>query len=144
MQTLIKHRQQGRARWVVFVLASVMVGALLGGCGKETKLQITNIEPKEGPIEGGETVVLDGTGFSHGGAKGAQVYFGRTAGRVLRFEGDSKLYVESPTGQKGETVDVSLVFDDSRQFTYPKAYTYIVREDIKVDDLVGGGENKEE
>ncbi len=58
---------------------------------------ITSIEPSGGPIAGGTTVTITGTGFTH--AKG--VKFGVTEGTNLTVDGDTKITVKSPAGHAG-------------------------------------------
>jgi hypothetical protein len=124
--------------------ASALLGifvalSLLGtGCGDEEGLRITSIEPKRGTYLGGDTVTIFGSGFQAEGARDVVVYFGNRQGKVLAFDGDRKLKVQAPSGDKGKTVDVILIFGDARRFTYPKAYTFMEPTDIKVDDLVEG------
>ena len=118
----------------------------LGACSEENKgLRITGLSPKTGPYTGGSRVTIEGSGFAAGGATGVKIYFGDKLGRQVVFEGDSKLYVEPPPGTTGETVDVVMIFDDGRKFTYPKAYTYEdLTEGFSVDDLTEGDEKKKE
>lgn len=106
-------------------------------CSEEKKgLRITGLSPKTGPYTGGSRVTIEGTGFASGGATGVKIYFGEKLGRQVVFEGDTKLYVEPPPGTAGETVDVIMIFDDGRKFTYPNAYSYAdLTEGFSVDEL---------
>ncbi|MBT8496133.1 MAG: IPT/TIG domain-containing protein, partial [Deltaproteobacteria bacterium] len=125
--------------------ASVILGILAvlaltaAACGEDEGLRITSIEPKKGTYLGGDTVTIFGSGFQAEGARDVVVYFGNRQGKVLAFDGDKKLKVQAPSGDKGKTVDVVLIFGDARRFTYPKAYTFIEPSNIKVDDLVDKG-----
>ena len=120
---------------VAFIIA-------LTGCEKQDKLQITKIEPRQGPFNGQDPVTIFGTGFQQGAAKGVKVYFeiankkAREA-RILRFEGNSKLLVEPPGAEEGDVADVLIVFEDGRQLTYPKAYQYTKPTTAYGVDMVG-------
>lgn len=128
-------------------LAAIAALCLLafGACSEEKKgLRITGLSPKTGPYTGGSRVTIEGSGFASGGATGVKVYFGDRLGRQVVFEGDNTLYVEPPPGAIGETVDVVMIFDDGRKFTYPKAYTYVdLTEGFSVDELTEGKKKKE-
>ena len=126
-------------------LGGILAVALLGvtGCGdKKEGLRINSIEPKVGPYTGGSLITIHGSGFGEK-AQGVKVYFGDKLGSRVVFEGDTKLQVEPPPGQKGETVDVMLIFDDGRKFTAKDAYAY---EDLAKGfsaDSLAPGEEKE-
>jgi hypothetical protein len=102
-----------------------MTLAVLAACDKPSGLRITDYEPKAGPYMGGDPVVFKGSGFSAQGAVGAQIWFGDKPGRNVRFRGDTEMVVDSPGGQVGEVVDITIMFDDSRKKKLPQAYTYI-------------------
>jgi len=121
----------------------LLVAFAAAGCGGEEGLRITKIEPNNGTYLGGDTVTIFGSGFQAEGARDVIVYFGTNEGRVQAFEGDTKLRVTAPSGDKGKTVDVTLIFGDARKFTYPKAYTFIEPSGIQVDDLVDKDKKKD-
>src|ERR1051326_2325976 len=98
-----------RALRVVGLSSAVLV-VLAAGCKKEKGLRITDIEPKAGPYTGGASVTIHGSGFEEGGAKGVKVYFGDHDAKVLDFQGDDTLRVETPPGEVNKDVDVLLVF----------------------------------
>jgi len=124
-------------RKVSVTLAFLASLALMASaCGDDKGLRITRIEPKRGTYLGGDTVTIFGSGFQAEGARDVVVYFGEREGKVLAFDGDTKLRVQAPSGDKGKTVEVTLIFGDARRFTYPNAYTFIEPSGIKVDDLV--------
>ena len=85
---------------------------------------IHEISPGQGPAAGGTSVTVVGCGFMADGSSGVSIYFGRRSARVMAFESHTRLVVEPPPGVAGETVDVKIVFDDGRSFTYERAYTY--------------------
>lgn len=110
-------------RRALFLLSALCLVSA-AGCGEDEALKITSVEPEVGTYEGGDVVTIHGSGFQAGGAKGVKVYFGGRSAKILRFEGNDELKVESPAGTKGEVVDILVVFDDARRHTYPKAFTY--------------------
>ena len=125
---------------ILFCFVAIALGSV--GCGEEEGLRITKIEPKVGTYLGGDTVTIFGSGFQAEGARDVIVYFGTQQARVLAFDGDTKLRVSAPSGEKGKTVEVTLIFGDARKFSYPDAYTFIEPAGIKVDDLVEKKEKK--
>ena len=116
--------------WIALALA-----LFVGACGKDEGLKITGVEPKQGNYQGGDIVTIQGTGFQSGGAKGVKVYFGNAAAKVLAFRGDDELRVEVPGGKEGETVDIEIIFDDSRHNKIEKAYKYINPTGLDVKDF---------
>lgn len=118
--------------------------AASSGCSEKKGLRITGIEPVSGSHNGNTVVTISGSGFQEGGTKGVNVYFGDQRGRVMGFVGDDTLRVEAPPGELGKTVDVLLVFDDSRNLVYEKAFTYgeDTADQFNVDALVEGDKSK--
>jgi hypothetical protein len=113
-----------RVRSAVYALVAVLALAFAAGCKEEKGLRITGIDPATGSHAGNTTVTINGSGFQEDGAKGVTVRFGDREGRVLGFVGDGQLKVETPPGDAGKTVDVLVVFDDSKSLMVEKAYTY--------------------
>jgi hypothetical protein len=110
---------------VLIALLAAALAVAASACSENKGLTITKLDPKTGPNTGGSSVTIYGTGFQSEGAQGVKVYFGDKKARVLSFHGDNQLMVEPPSGEIGQTVDVTLIFDDARQLVYPQAYTYI-------------------
>jgi major membrane immunogen (membrane-anchored lipoprotein) len=141
MPPLASLRGTGYLKAVKSVKVALLVAAMglvaLAACGKDDKgLRITKLTPKTGPYTGGSEVTIEGEGFASGGATGVKIYFGEKLGRQVVFEGDTKLHVEPPPGKNGESVDVTMIFDDGRKFVVEKAYTYVdLTEGFSVDDL---------
>lgn len=131
------------------MLARLLAGAvglmlLLGvsACSKEEGLKIKRIEPKEGTHNGGDGVTIYGSGFQKGGAKSVDVYFGKKKARIRGFEGSTKLFVETPGGEVGEIVNVTLIFGDSRKLEIENAYKYVdATAGFGVDELTEGDED---
>ena len=101
----------------------LVIGA--SACSKDEGLKIKRIEPKEGPFGGGDPVTIYGSGFQEGGAKSVDVYFGKKKAKIRGFEGSEKLLVETPGGAVNQTVDVILIFGDSRKLEIKGGYKYI-------------------
>jgi IPT/TIG domain len=125
-----------RARSVV-VLALIMAAAA-AGCGKDDKLKVFGLSPSQGDFNGGQTVTIKGNGFQVGGVRNVKVYFGNRQGTVIRFDGDTDLYVTAPGGKVGETVDVHVKFDPGGDIIIPKSYTFIEMKQADIDDLSTG------
>ena len=125
-------------RRIVPALSLLAVAALVGACEKDPGLRITGIEPNVGPVTGGGTVTVSGSGFQAGGVKGVRVYFGENESRRVFIEGDGMIKVEPPAGKAEQTVDVMFLFDDARKLEYPKAYTYrdFTKNSLGPDSLV--------
>ncbi len=137
-----------RVRSVVHaVYAAVALLLLLAsgsGCSEKKGLRITGIEPVNGIHTGNTLVTIRGSGFQEEGARGVKVLFGPQQARVLGFVGDDVLKVETPPGEVGKTVDVLVVFDDSRSLSYEKAFTYTedTSHHFNVDTLTEGEKAK--
>jgi hypothetical protein len=123
---------------------ALLLLAVGGGCSEKQGLRITGIEPNIGTHNGATQVTIRGGGFQEGGAKGVKVYFGEKQARVIGFVGNDVLRVEAPAGDINKTVDVLLVFDDSRNLTFEKAFTYTedTTDQFNVDALVDGKKAK--
>jgi len=127
-----------RAAGALGALMLILSGA---ACDKEEGLKIKGWEPKVGPHIGGGTVTITGTGFQSDGARGVNVYFGNKPAQSKFWIGDDKLKVTAPPGEIGETVDILLVFDDSKTHKIEKAYTYEdVQQGLSVDALTEGAD----
>ena len=111
------------------------------GCEEEKGLKIKSISPKTGPADGGGMVTIHGNGFKETGALGVKVYFGDKMARFLRFEGDTKMVVVPPPGEKDTTVDVQVIFGDGREHKFASAFKYIdPKEGFDVNALAPGDE----
>jgi hypothetical protein len=106
-------------------LAVLGLLAFAGACDKEKGLRITGYEPKSGPYTGGDAVVFKGGGFTDEGVQGAEVWFGDKKAKNVRFRGDSEMIVDTPPGDVGQVVDITIRFDAARTKKLPNAYSYI-------------------
>jgi len=133
-----------RAAHAVCLSLALLLVAVGGGCAEKKGLRVTGLEPSKGTHNGATQVTIRGSGFQQDGAKGVKVYFGERQARVIGFVGDDVLRVETPAGELNKTVDVLLVFDDSRNLTYEKAFTYSedTADQFNVDALVDGKQPK--
>jgi hypothetical protein len=129
-----------RVRSAVHAVAVLLLLAAGSGCSEKKGLRITGIEPVNGIHTGNTLVTIRGGGFQQEGAKGVKVLFGAQEARVLGFVGDDVLKVETPPGELGKTVDILVVFDDSRSLSYEKAFTYTedTSQHFNVDTLTEG------
>jgi len=78
------------------------------------------VNPKDGPLAGGDEVALVGEGF----APDATVYFGDNEAEVLQRFGAGLLSVLSPPGAEG-AVEVRLVNPDGQESGLTEAYSYL-------------------
>jgi hypothetical protein len=133
-----------RVRSAVHAVAVLLLLAAASGCSEKKGLRITGIEPVNGIHTGNTLVTIRGGGFQQEGAKGVKVLFGAQEARVLGFVGDDVLKVETPPGEVGKTVDILVVFDDSRSLSYEKAFTYTedTSQHFNVDTLTEGETGK--
>lgn len=81
-------------------------------------LRVSSVSPPTGPLAGGTTVTLTGTGFTGATA----VKFGGTDGTGLSVVSDTELLVASPAGTAG-AVDVTVVTPGGT-WTVKKGFTY--------------------
>ncbi len=90
------------------------------------------VTPDKGRVAGGETVTIASAKFRTGDL-GFTAYFGNKKASCLSAEaGPEKIEAHSevqlrcitPAGLVGETVDVVVVFDDSRSYRFSRAFTF--------------------
>lgn len=84
------------------------------------ELRVTRLTPAFGPLAGGTTLTLVGTGFT--GA--TEVRFGGTPGRALSVGGDGELTVESPLATTPGAVDVTVVTPGGT-WTVKRGFSYV-------------------
>jgi hypothetical protein len=114
------------------VLVALGLGSLIAvtaGCSKDLTLQVSQIDPDVGDIEGGTFVHIRGNGFLNDD-KGntvpgnAKVYFGSRQGEVTRFESGNDMIVVAPGGKPNEVVDVLVIFEGRGEKKLEKAFTF--------------------
>jgi len=98
------------------------------------KLKVTGLEPRSGDHLGNQYVIVHGQNFQKIN-RSAKIYFGDQSGQVIKFQGDDEMVVVAPGGKPGETVDVLIKFDPGGEIMIPKAYTFIEKKEVGVDDL---------
>jgi hypothetical protein len=108
-------------------LTASLVAALalfLSACGSETKesndsLTLIAIQPTVGPVAGGTTVTLTGTGF----ASGATVLFGGAAASSVTIVNSDRITAVTPPHDAG-AVDVQVTNPDNQSEMLADAFTY--------------------
>ena len=86
---------------------------------------VTGVEPNKGDAAGGAMIVVKGNRFVSDGPRSVKVFFGERQGSVVRFQSDSEIVVQAPSGKERETVDVLLVFAPGGEIRLPKAFTFV-------------------
>ncbi len=81
---------------------------------------VTGVVPPQGPVAGGNTALIVGSGF----VEGATVRFGDTAAPAVEVIGPRAVQVTVPAGAEG-AVDVTVTNPDTRSATLAAAYTYV-------------------
>jgi hypothetical protein len=122
-----------RARAMLAVLLVAL--GLLAGCSEDTKLKVTDIQPKRGDFNGGQLARIIGNRFTKDGARNVKVYFGSRQATVQRFDNDNEIIVQVPGGTPNETVDVLVIFDGYGEVGLKKAYTFVEPDKVDVEDL---------
>lgn len=100
----------------LMVLAAALVS--LSGC-ESTGTRIKGLEPAFGNVSGGDTVIILGSGFTHGMA----VQFGKSEVKHVVLDSPSRLRVKTPSGPEGKT-DVVVTRDDGKTFVLRGGFTY--------------------
>jgi IPT/TIG domain-containing protein len=118
-----------RALACLVVSLSLSLALAASGCNDKKGLSVSpDIKPSRGPYLGGDPVTITGTGFSP--TQSVQIYFGSRAAKAPVVK-EGEIVVEPPAGDVGQTVDVVLVFPDSKSITIKNAYTYIDPSDVE-------------
>jgi IPT/TIG domain len=97
--------------------------AALGANG----LKVTAIDPPFGDVDGGTYAVIKGERFMSDGARNVKIYFGTSAGTIVRFQSDHELIVQAPNGTLNEVVDVTVVFEPGGKLKLARAFTFVAR-----------------
>jgi hypothetical protein len=132
----------GRARFLrIAMLSLVGVAVLLAAVlflpkafTSSTGPRVIGVEPISGPIEGGNSVVITGSGFT----KDAKVFFDTTRATVLDVSSAGKeMTVEAPAHGRG-TVDVRVsTIDGDSQPSVAAKYSYGQYLPLPSDTLLG-------
>ena len=134
-------------RKFAFFLALVAAAGLLpaAGCKEEKGRKVKSFEPKSGIAQGGDAVVIKGHGFKSEGVPSVKIYFGGKEGKNVRFRGDDTVVVDTPPGEPGQEVAITMVFDDSGVIELPAKFTYTkMANTLNVDALTAGAKDKGE
>lgn len=116
------------------LLLLLLVFVAVGCDSNDGKLKVTGLEPRSGDHLGNQYVIVHGQNFQKTN-RSAKIYFGDQSGQVIKFQGDDEMVVVAPGGKAGETVDVLIKFDPGGEIMIPKAYTFIEKKEIGVEDL---------
>ena len=84
------------------------------------KPEITEIDPAEGPVAGGNEVTITGSGF----VTGIKVFIGGTPATNIKVVNDTTLTAAIPAGEVG-TADVEVSTDQGHKATLSAGYTYV-------------------
>ena len=109
----------------------IVVTTLLGGPGTLSNgftyyaVTVTDVNPASGPLVGGNTVTITGTGFYGGGSSGAvtSVTFGGNSGTNISVTSDTSLTVKPPAGTG--TVNIIVITSVATSPVLNNAYTYV-------------------
>src|ERR1700730_16839428 len=91
---------------------------------------ITSVTPNAGPVAGGMTVVIRGTGFSNNCIicsppfGGPQVFFGGTAAASVQFLDSARLEAVTPPHLPATVALTVSQLDGSNPVTLPAAFTF--------------------
>jgi hypothetical protein len=81
---------------------------------------VTSMNTTTGPITGGTSVGVVGTGFQ----TGAEVLFGTEPATSVLVVSSTLIVCHTPAGTSGETVTVEVINPDSQSGSLPNAFTY--------------------
>lgn len=98
----------------------------------EAPLTITGVSPDRGPISGGLSVNITGTGFS----PAAMVYFGSVPANGINVVGSSSILLRAPANVAGPAT-ITIVNPSGERVTKAAGYTY--EGTVTVDTLLPGG-----
>ncbi len=102
--------------------AALALGLTTLQCSTETK--IVELEPPQGTFAGGEEITIRGKNLPVGRG-GATVLFGRRAATNIVMENSNSIRVTSPAGDRNTEADVTVIFDDGRNYLLKNAFRYL-------------------
>jgi len=102
--------------------AALALGLTTLQCSTETK--ILELEPPQGTFAGGEEITIKGKNLPVGRG-GATVLFGRRAATNIVMENANSIRVTSPAGDRNTEADVTVIFDDGRNYLLKNAFRYL-------------------
>ncbi|HUS68645.1 MAG TPA: IPT/TIG domain-containing protein [Kofleriaceae bacterium] len=108
-----------------FAAATAALGlAACDGAGGGGDINVDSIEPAQGPLGGGQTVIIEGSGFLAGGSAPDLALFGGVLTTQVSALSDTQLQVVTPHNAAPGEVDV-LVFNTNGYNLAEGAYTYV-------------------
>lgn len=111
------------SRGILSLLLAVLlaVGSLPGGTALAAPA-ITGVDPPNGPVAGGTSVVITGSGFD---LIGVTVTFGGTPASVVNVETTGRITAKTPAAAVPGPVDVTVTNSDGSKYTVINGFTYI-------------------
>lgn len=91
-----------------------------GTDGEQTGLQVSAVQPPDGPVDGGTSVAVSGTGFE----SGATVYFGDREAADISVVSDFQIEATTPSSETAGQVDVRVELDDATTATLSDGFEY--------------------
>jgi hypothetical protein len=86
-------------------------------------INVERVEPDQGIVTGGDSVIIQGSGFEPGKTQ-VEVRFGRQRAEQVSIASNGKINVITPPGDRGP-VDVTVMFNDGAQFKIPGGFRYL-------------------
>jgi len=119
---------------LTLVLALPLV---LSACDKKGEIQIQDIDPQAGALQGNQPVKIHGANFRTD--IGYTVYFGKRKSEQVTILDDSTLLVQSPGADDPGKVDLIIVADNGPAWKVPDGFRY---EDMSGNVMEQVGETK--
>lgn len=94
----------------------------LVGCSGDGSIEITDLEPRSGKLEGDQPIKIIGKNFRK--TTGYAVYFGAGKAGSVTIMDDNTLVVSTPQHEREEQVDVTIHADNGEAFKITKAFQY--------------------
>ncbi len=107
----------------VAVVTNNGVGTLVGGFTYRSTPSASSLSPTVGPVAGGASVTITGSGFTGTGFGSNSVTFGEAAATNVVTLNDTTITCNSPAGSPGATVDVTVT-NANGSATLSAAFTY--------------------
>ncbi len=118
-------------------IVTVALGATACGGGDGVDVEVESVEPAEGPVNGGQEVIVTGSGFLAGGAAPNMALFGERLTTNVSALSDTELLIVTPPGAVIGEVDL-LIFNANGAGTAAGAYTYLGPPELEAVDPASG------
>lgn len=110
-----------RSRWVLMGLIAATL-ALFACSGRDAPMKLTGLDPDFGPLEGGQTVAIKGSGLRLD--IGYSVHFGKRPSPRVSMADTGTLLAVTPDHPVPGAVDVLIRADNGAAFQLKGAFTY--------------------